>query len=107
MRFLISVLALASIALLLLDGCAASDSAALAGGDAGTDADSDTDTGGVPIQHPEAVNPLLDPWGVMTGPISPPPENIYELGRPAGGDEEDDDLDTDGDPDAGVLDRVP
>ena len=54
--------------------------------DAGSDSDTDVDTdSGTPIELPEAINPLLDPNSLMTGPISPPPEDVFGDGTAGDG----------------------
>jgi hypothetical protein len=79
MRSALLFLCLCSLWLVALLGCESVEVSDQSGGDSDADADSDADSDtDVPVQHPEAINPLLDPWGVMTGPISPPPENIYD-----------------------------
>lgn len=77
MRLLVLGLGITLFLFFAFVGCGDDD--ASADYDAGTDADtdSDTDTGGVPIEYPEALNPLMDPSSLMTGPISPPPEDVY------------------------------
>jgi hypothetical protein len=55
--------------------------------DAGTDADGDTDTDHVPIELPEALIPSMIPNDVMTGPISPPPEDEFGDGLSGDGPE--------------------
>ncbi|MBW2276016.1 MAG: hypothetical protein JRF63_00910 [Deltaproteobacteria bacterium] len=81
MRFVLVTLTLLSLALVVIAAaCAASDSASMSGSDADgdTDGDSDSDTGGVPIEYPEAINHFMNPNSLLTGPISPPPEDVFE-----------------------------
>jgi hypothetical protein len=79
-RSLLLWLTLSSIALVLIAGaCSAAEESAMSGGDADADSDTDvdTDTGDVPIEYPEMANPFLKPNSLMTGPISPPPEDVF------------------------------
>jgi hypothetical protein len=100
----------------VLTGCG--DDGLSGSSDAGGDADSDTDTetGDVPIEYPEVMNPFMNPNDLMTGPISPPPEDVMDAHAsgdgPPGPDptleevlEGDIMHDEEGDPDAGSSDE--
>jgi hypothetical protein len=100
MRYVILTLGLFSLVVSLLLGCSSAETADMSGGDSDADSDSDSDSdtdSGIPIQYPEVFNALGNPNSVMTGPISPPPENFFEAAKHPDGDEED--------PDAGADDE--
>jgi len=98
MRWLLIALTLQSLVLVVLAGaCAASSDDSMGGADSDSDSDSDSDTDidtDVPIEYPEAINHFLNPNGLMTGPISPPPEDVFG-----------EDLEPTDEPDAGSPDE--
>jgi len=94
-RLLLPLLLLVvGLALAVLLGCSGGDDDWDEAPDAGTDVDADSD---VDIEYPEHTNPNLDFRGLMTGPISPPPENVHpfehEEPAPEDGDYDEDDAD--------------
>jgi len=70
------LLLVCGVLLAALLGCAGGDDDGEEYWDAGSDSDSDTDAD---IEYPVHTNPHLDMHNVMTGPISPPPEQFDEL----------------------------
>ena len=94
-RWFLLALTVSSLLLWLMLGCAASEgdiemSGSDGDGDGDGDSDSDSD---VDIIYPEHIVPLLNLDDVMTGPISPPPEE-FDVELTSGDDD---------DWDAGVL----
>ncbi|MBW2276018.1 MAG: hypothetical protein JRF63_00920 [Deltaproteobacteria bacterium] len=84
MRLFILGLGITCFLLFALASCGDEDDGGAIDGGTDTDTDSDTDTG-VQIEYPEALNPLLDPNSLMTGPISPPPEDVFGDGMTGDG----------------------
>jgi len=85
MRLLVLGIAITAFCLWITSGCAGgADDMGSADGDADSDADTDSDTGGVPIEYPQAINFFENPNSLMTGPISPPPEQV--LGEDGSGE---------------------
>ena len=105
MRLLMIAVALLGLLLAALGGCESSAVSA-SSGDADSDSDSDADTDSdtdtdVPIEYPEATNHFMNPNGLMTGPISPPPEDVFGEELDDGDDDWDEDDDWEEDRDAG------
>ena len=105
LRTLLLALSLLSLLLVAIAvACAATEDSGTGGADADSDSDSDADSDSdtdtsVPIEHPEAINHFMNPSGLMTGPISPPPEDVF------GEQLDDEDEDWEDDWDAGEPDE--
>ncbi|MBW2276017.1 MAG: hypothetical protein JRF63_00915 [Deltaproteobacteria bacterium] len=81
MRGLLIAITLLGLLLAAFGGCESANDKGGGGSDSDSDSDgdsdSDSDTEGVPIEYPEAINHFMNPNGLLTGPISPPPEDVF------------------------------